>query len=140
MPDEPWTEVCDIIQVTVLKTIPDKKKCKRAKCLSEEALQRAVKRREAKSKAEKERYTHLNVVFQRIARRGKKAFLSNQCKEIEENNRMGKARDVFKKIRDTKGTFHAKMGTIKDRNGMDQKQKMLKRIHRTVQKRSSQPR
>ena len=140
MPDEPWTEVCDIIQETGLKTIPDKKKCKRAKCLSEEALQRAVKRREAKSKAEKERYTHLNVVFQRIARRGKKAFLSNQCKEIEENNRMGKARDVFKKIRDTKGTFHAKMGTIKDRNGMDQKQKMLKRIHRTVQKRSSQPR
>ena len=119
MPDELWMEAHDIVQKTGIKTIPDKKKCKRAKCLSEEDLQRAVKRREAKSKAEKERYTHLNVAFQRIARRGKKAFLSNQCKEIEENNRMGKARDLFKKIRDTKGTFHAKMGTIKDRNGMD---------------------
>ena len=99
MPDEPWTEVCDIIQEIGIKTIPDKKKCKRAKCLSEEDLQRAVKRREAKSKAEKERYTHLNVAFQRIARRGKKAFLSNQYKEIEENNRLGKTRDLFKKIR-----------------------------------------
>ena len=94
-------------------------KCKKAKWLSEEALQIAVKRREAKSKGEKERYTHLNAEFQRIARRDKKAFLSGQCKEIEENNRMGKTRGLFKKIRDTKGTFHAKMGSIKDRNGMD---------------------
>ncbi|KAM7244826.1 hypothetical protein CapIbe_003352 [Capra ibex] len=95
------------------------KKCKKAKWLSEEALQIAVKRREAKSKGEKERYKHLNAEFQRIARRDKKAFLSDQGKEIEENNRMGKTRDLFKKIRDTKGTFHAKMGSIKDRNGMD---------------------
>ena len=95
------------------------KKCKKAKWLSEEALQIAVKRREAKSKGEKKRYTHLNAEFQRIGRRDKKAFLRDQCKEIEENNRMGKTRDLFKKIRDTKGTFHAKMGTIKDRNGMD---------------------
>ena len=101
------------------QTIPKKKKCNKAKWLSEEALQRAVKRREAKSKEEKERYTHLNAEFQRIARKDKKAFLSDQCKEIEENNRIGKTRDLFKKIRDTKGTFHAKMGTIKDRNGMD---------------------
>ena len=101
------------------KTMPKKKKCKKAKWLSEEALQIAVKTREAKSKGEKERYSHLNVEFQRIARRDKKAFLSNQCKEIEENNRMGKTRDLFKKIRATKGTFHAKMGLIKDRNGMD---------------------
>ena len=95
------------------------KKCKKAKWLSGEALQIAVKRREAKRKGEKERYTHLNAEFQRIARRDKKTFLSNQCKEIEENNRMGKTRDLFKKIRDTKGTYHAKMGSIKDRNGMD---------------------
>ena len=95
------------------------KKCKKAKWLSEEALQIAVKGREAKSQEEKERYSHMNAEFQRIARRDKKAFLSNQCKEIEENNRMGKTRDLFKKIRDTKGTFHAKMGSIKDRNGMD---------------------
>ena len=95
------------------------KKCKKAKWLSEEVLQIAVKRREAKSKGEKERYTHMNAEFQRIARRDKKAFLSDQCKEIEENNRMGKTRDLFRKIRDTKGTFHAKMGSIKDRNGMD---------------------
>ena len=95
------------------------KKCKKAKCLSEEALQIAVKRREEKSKGEKERYKHLNAEFQRIARRGKKAFLGDQCKEIEENNRMGKTRDLFKKIRDTKGIFHGKMGSIKDRNGMD---------------------
>ena len=94
-------------------------KCKKAKWLSEEALQIAVKRKEAKSKGEKERYSHLNSEFQRIARRDKKGFLSNQCKEIEENNRMGKTRDLFKKIRDTKGTFHAKMGSIKDRNGRD---------------------
>ena len=104
---------------TRFKTIPMEKKCKKAKWLSEEALQIAVQTREAKSKGEKERYKHLNAEFQRIARRGKKAFFSNQCKEIEENNRMGKTRDLFKKIRDSKGTFHAKMGSIKDRNGMD---------------------
>ena len=103
----------------MIKTIPKKKKCEKAKWLSEEALQIAVKRREVKSKGEKEKYKHLNAEFQRIARRDKKAFFSDQCKEIEENNRMGKTRDLFKKIRDTKGTFHAKMGTIKDRNGMD---------------------
>ena len=118
MPDELWTEVCDIVQETGIKTIPKKRKCKKAKWLFEEALQIAVKRREVKSKGEKERYTHLNAEFQRIARRDKKAFLSDQCEEIEENNRMGKTRDLFKKIRDTKGTFHAKMSTIKDRNGM----------------------
>ena len=112
-------EVHDIVQETGIKIIPKKKKCKNGKWLSEEALPIAVKRLEAKSKGEKERYTHLNVEFQRIARREKKAFLSDQCKEIEENNRMGKTRDLFKKIRDTKGTFHAKMGSIKDRNGMD---------------------
>ena len=105
VPDELWTEVHDIVQETGIKTIPKKKKCKKAKCLSEEALQIAVKRRELKSKGEKERYTHLNAEFQRIARRDKRAFLSNQCKEIEENNRMGKTRDLFKKIRDTKRTF-----------------------------------
>ena len=110
VPDELWTEVCDIVQETGIKTIPMEKKCKKAKWLYEEALQIAVKRREAKSKGEKERYKHLNVEFQSKARRDKKAFLSNQCKEIEENNRMGKTRDVFKKIGDTKGTFHAKMG------------------------------
>ena len=98
-PDELWMEVCDIVQETEIKTIPMEKKCNKAKWLSEEALQIAVKRRETKSKGEKERYTHLNAEFQRIARRGKKAFLSNQCKEIEENNRMGKTRDLFKKIR-----------------------------------------
>ena len=119
VPKELWTEVRDIVQEAVIKTIPKKKKCKKAKWLSEEALQTAMKRREAKGKREKERYTHLNAEFQRIARRVKKAFLSDQCKEIEENNRMGKTRDLFKKIRDTKGTFHAKMGTIKDRNGMN---------------------
>ena len=119
VPDEQWTEVCDIVQETGIKTIPRKKKCKKTKWLSEEALQIAVKRREAKRKGEKERYTHLNAEFQRIASRDKKAFLSDQCKEIKENNRMGKTRDLFKKIRDTKGTFHAKMGSIKDRSGMD---------------------
>ena len=119
MPEELWTEVRGIVQETGIKTIPKGKKCKKAKQLSEETLQIAVKRREAKGKGEKERYTHLNVDFQRIPRRDKKAFLSNQCKEIEENHRMGKTRDLFKKIRDTKGTFHTKMGTIKDRNGMD---------------------
>ena len=112
-------EVHDIVQETGIKAIPKKKKCKKAKWLSEEAVQIAVKRREAKSKGEKERYTQLNAEFQRIARRDKKAILSDQCKEIEENNRMGKTRDFFKKIRDTKGTFHAKMGSIKDRNGRD---------------------
>ena len=119
VPDELWMEVCDIVQETGIKTIPKEKKCKKAKWLSEEALQIAVKRRETKSKGEKERYSHLNAAFQRIARRDKKAFVSDQCKEIEENNRLGKTRDLFKKIRDTKGTFHAKMGSIKDRNGMD---------------------
>ena len=103
----------------MIKTIPKKKKCKKAIWLSEEALQIAEKRREVKGKGGKERYTHLDAEFQRIARRNKKAFLSDQCEEIEENNRMGKTRDLFKKIKDTKGTFHAKMGTIKDRNGMD---------------------
>jgi len=119
VPDELWTEVRDIVQETGIKTIPMEKKCKKAKWLSEEDLQLAVKRREMKSKGEKERYKHLNVEFQRIARRDEKAFLSNQCKEIEENNRMGKTKDLLKKIRDTKGKFHAKMGSIKDRNGMD---------------------
>ena len=112
VPDELWTEVRDIVQETGTK----KKKCQKAKWLSGEALQIAIKRREAKSKGEKERLKHLNVEFQRRARRNKKAFLSDQCKEIEENNGIGKTRDLFKKIRDTKGTFHAKMGTIKDRN------------------------
>ena len=119
VPEELWTKVSDIVQEAMIKTIPKKKKCKKAKWLSGEALQIAEKRREAKGKGEKERYTHLNAEFQRIARREKKAFLSDQCKEIEESNRMGKTRDLFKKIRDTKGTFHAKMGTIKDRNGMN---------------------
>ena len=119
VPGELWTEVRDIVQQTGIKTIPKKKKCKKAKWLSEEDLQIAVKRREAKSKGEKERYNHLNAEFQKIASRDKKAFLSDQCKEIEENNRMGKTRDLFKKIRDTKGTFHAKMGSIEDRNDMD---------------------
>ena len=118
MPDELWMEVCDIVQKTGIKTIPKKKKCKKAKWLSEGALQIAVKRREAKSKGEKERYTHLNAEFQRISRRDKKAFLSDQCKEIEENNRMEKIRDLFKKIKDTKGTFHVKRVSINDRRGM----------------------
>ena len=116
VPDELWMEVHDIVQEAGIKTIPKRKKCKKPKWLSEEALQIAVKRREAKGKGEKERYTHLNAEFQRTARRDKKAFLSDQCKEIEKNNRMGKPRDLFKKIRDTKGTFHAKMGLIKDRS------------------------
>ena len=105
VPEEPWTEVRDIVQEAVIRTIPKKKKCKKAKWLSEEALQMAVKRREAKSKEEKERYTHLNAEFQRIARRDKNAFLSDQCKEIEESNTMGKTRDLFKKIRDAKEHF-----------------------------------
>ena len=108
------------------------KKCKKAKWLSEEALQIAVKTREVKSKGEKERYKHLNAEFQRIVRRDKKAFLNDQCKEIEENNRMGKTKDLFKKIRDTKATFHAKMGSIKDRTGMEQK--ILRRGGKKTQK------
>ena len=119
VPEELWTEVRDTVQETRIKTIPKKKKCKKAKWLSEEALQMAVKRREVKSKGEKERHTHLNSGVQRIARRDKKAFLSDQCKEIEENKRMEKTRDLFKKIRDTKGTFHAKKGSLKNRKGMD---------------------
>ena len=119
MPEELWMEVRDIAQEKGIKIIPMEKKCKKAKWLSGEALQIAVKRREAKSKGEKEKYKHLNAEFQRIARRDKNAFFSNQCKEIEENNRMGKTRDLFEKIRDTKGTFHAKMGSIKDRNCRD---------------------
>ena len=117
-----------------IKTIPKRKKCKKAQWLSKKALQIAEKGRESKDKGEKERYTHLNAEFQRIARRDKKAFLSNQCKETEENNRMGKTRDLFKKIRDTKGTFHAKMGTIKDRNGIDlrEAEEEVARIHRTI--------
>ena len=119
MPEELWTEVPDIVQEAVIKIIHKKKKCKKAKWLSEETetLQIAVKRREAKYKLEKEKYTHLNAEFQRIARRDKKAFLRDQCKEIEEDNRMGKTRDLFKKIRAIKGTFYAKMGTVKDRSG-----------------------
>ena len=113
VPEELWMEVHNIMQEAVIRTTPKKKKCKK------KALHIAEKRREAKGKGEKERYIHQNAEFQRIARRDKKAFLSDQCKEIEENNRMGKTRDVFKKIKDTKGTFHAKVGTIKDRNGMD---------------------
>ena len=119
VPEELRMEVHDIIQEAGIKTIPKKKKCKKVKWLSEEALQIAVKRRTMKSKGGKERYTHLNAEFRRIGRRDKKAFLSDQWKEIEGNNRMGKTRDLFKKIRDIKGTFHAKMGSIKDRSGMD---------------------
>ena len=119
VPEELWMEVCGIVQEVVIKNIPKKKKCKKAKWLSEEVLQIAVNRREVKGKGEKERYTNLNAEFQRMARRDKKTFLSDQCKEIEENNRMRKTRDLFKKIRDTKGTLHAKMGSIKDRNGRD---------------------
>ena len=139
--DELWKEVHDTVQGTGIKTIPKKKICKKAKWLSEEALQLAVKRMEVKSKREKERYTHLNAEFQRIARRDKKAFLSDQCKEIEENNRMGKTRDLFKKIRATKGTFHAKRGSITDRNDMDPTEvediEMTGIRRKTVQKRYS---
>ena len=127
VPDELWMEVRDIVQETGFKTIPKKKKCKKAKWLSEEALLIAVKRREAKSKGEEERYTHSNAEFQRIARSNKQAFLSDQYKEIEENNRMGQTRDLFKKIRDTKGTFHAKIGLIKDRNGITEAEDVKKR-------------
>ena len=119
MPEELWSEVHNTVQEAMTKTIPKKKKCKKAKWLSEEALQIAEKRREVKGNGGKERYKHLNAEFQRIARRHKKAFLSDQCKEIKENNRKGKTRDLFKKIRDTKGTLHAKMGTIKNINSMD---------------------
>ena len=119
MLEELWMEVRDIVQEAVIKTIPKKKKCKKAKWLSEEALQIAEKRRDVKGKGEEERCIHFNAEFQRIARRDKTAFLSDQCKKRDENNRMGKTRDLFKKIRDTKGTFHVKTGTIKDRNSMD---------------------
>ena len=119
VPEELWTEVRDTVPEAVIKIVPKKKKYKKAKWLFEEALQIVEKRREEKIKGEKKTYTHLNEEFQGIIRRDKKAFLGDQCKEIEENNRMGKTRDLFKKIRDTKGMFHAKMGTIKDRNGMD---------------------
>ena len=139
-------EVHDIVQETGIKTIPMEKKCKKAKWLYEETLQIAVKRREAKGKEEKEIYSHLNAEFQRISRRDKKDFLRDQCKEIEENNRMGKTRDLFKKIRDTKGTFHAKMGSIKDRNGMDLteaediKKRWQEYTEEQYKKRPSQPR
>ena len=141
-----YGQVCDIVQETGSKTIPKKKKCKKAKWLSEGALQIAVKGREVKIKGENERCIHLNAEFQRIARREKKAFLSDQCKEIEENNKMGKTRDLFKKIRDTKGTFHAKMGTIKDRNCTDltdaedvkkrwqEYTELYKKLQKTIQK------
>ena len=119
VPEELWMEVCNVVQEAVIKTISKKKKRKKAKWLSEETLQITEKRRDMKGKGEKERYIHLNAEFQRISRRDKKAFFSDQCKEIEENNRMEKTRDLFKKVRDTKGIFHAKMSTIKDRNGMD---------------------
>ena len=128
MPDDLRMELCDIVQETGIKTIPMEKKCKKAKWLSGKAVQLAVKRRKAKSQGEKEKYKHLNAEFQRIARTDKKAFLADQCKEIEENNRMEKTRDLFKKISDIKGLFHAKMGSIKNRNGMDlKKQKILRR-------------
>ena len=140
MPDELWNEVCDTVQETGIKIIPMEKKCKKAKWLSGEALQIAVKRREAKSKGKKERYKHLNAEFQRIARRDKKALISDQCKEIEENNRMGKTRDLFKKSRDTKGTFHVKMDTIKGRNGMKILRRGGKNTQKNCTKRASRPR
>ena len=122
MPDELWTEVRDIVQETGIKTILMEKKCKKAKWLSEEALQIAEKRRDTKGKGERERFTQLNADFQRIAWRVKKAFLSEQCKEVEENNTMRKTRDLFKTIRDTKGTFHEKMDKMKNRNSMEIKE------------------
>ena len=135
VPEELWTEVRDFVQEVVIKTILKKKKCKKAKWLSEKALQIAEKRQEAKGKGERERSIYLNAEFQRIPRRDKKAVLNDQCKEVEENNRMGKIRDLLKKIRDSKGTFHAKMGSIKDRNGMDlQKQRVLRRDDNNTQK------
>ena len=139
VPEELWTEACDTVQEAVIKTILKKK----GKMVAWGGLTNSWERNDAKSKGEKERYTHLNAEFQRIARRDKKAFLSDQCKETEENNRMGKTTDLLKKIRDTKGTFHAKMGSIKDRNGMHltEAEDEMVRIHRrTIQKRSSQPR
>ena len=144
VPEELWTEVHDIVQEPGIKTIPKKKKCKKAKGLSEKALKIAVKRREMKSKGEKERYIHLNAECQRIERRDEKAFLTDHCKEIEEN-RMGTTRALLKKIRDTKGTFHAKMGSIKNRNGMDLTEaedikKRWQEYTETAQKRSSWPR
>ena len=132
VPEELWMEVHNMEQETGIKTIPKKKKCKKAKWLSEETLQTAVKRTEAKSKGEREKYTHLNAEFQRITRRDRKPFLSDQCKETEEKGRMGKTRDLFKKIRDTKGTFHAKMGSVKDRNGMDQQFSLVQFSHSVV--------
>ena len=145
MPEELWTEVHDIVQEAVIKTILKKTKCKKAKWLSSEALQIAEKRREAKGKGGKERYTHLNAEFQRTARRDKKACFSDQCKEIEENNKIGNTRDLFKQIRDTRGIFHAKMGTIKDRSGMDlteaeDSKKWQEYTEELGKKRSSQPR
>ena len=139
-------EVRDIIQETGIKTIPKKKKCKKTKWLTKEGLQIAGKRRETKGKGERKRYMHLNAELQRITRRDKKAFLSDQCKEIEENNRTGNTREVFKKIRDTKGTFQAKMGSIKDRTSRDIteaediKEEVTTTDSRTVQNRSSRPR
>ena len=133
VPDKLWMEVHDVVQEAGIKNIPKKRKCKKAKWLSEEALQIAMRRREAKGNGERERYTHLNAEFQRLARRNKKAFLSDQCKEIEENNTVGKTRDLFKKIRDTKGTLNAMMGSIKDRKYMDQ-QKILGRDGKNTQK------
>ena len=134
-PEELWTEVCDIVEEAVIKTIPKKKKCKKAKWLCEEALQIADDRGEEKGKGEKERYIHLNAEFQRTARKGNKVFLTGQCKEIEENNRMGKIRDLFTKTGDTKRTFHAKMGTIKDRNWKDRtEKKILRRGGKNTQK------
>ena len=146
MLDELWIEVHEIVQEKGIKIIPMKKKCKKAKWLPGEALQTAVKRREAKSKGEKEKYTHLNAEFQRIiARRDKKAFLSDQCKDIEKNNRMGKTRELFKKPRDTKGIFHAKIVSIKNRNGLDlteaeDMKKMWQEYTELYKKRSSRPR
>ena len=142
VPEELQTEVPNIVQEVEIKTINKKKKHKKAKWLSDNDLQTIMKRREVKSKGEKERYSHFNEEFQRIARGDKKAFLNDQCKEIEKNNRIGKTRDLFKKIRNTKGIFHAKMGMIKDRNGMDITEaeyiKKVARIHRrTIQKRSA---
>ena len=138
MPEELWTEVCNIVQEVVTKTIPKEKKCKKARWLFEEDLQTAMKRRKAKGKGEKEIAIRLNVEFQRIARRDKKAFPSDQCKEVEEN-KMGNTRDLFKKIRDIKGTFHAKMGTIMEGNGMDLTEaEILRRGGKNIQKNNTE--
>ena len=135
VPEELWTKVHDIVEEVVIKTVPKKKKCEKVNWLSEEAMQMPEKRREVKGKGEKERCTNLNAEFQRVARRVKKAFLSDHCKQIEDNNRMEKTSDLFKKIRGTKGTFHAKMGTIKNRNFVDlTEQKILKRGGKKTQK------